>query len=582
MAPCRQTSPISMVDECKPGNAPRLLFSAMDASVATEIERAFAQAGHVVVSNSRNHRMEADVPLLVPEINPDHLKLIPGQQRERGWKGQIVTNPNCSTIVLTLALAPLKQFGISEIIVTTLQAISGAGYPGRRLDGHHRQRDPVHRRRRREDGAGDAEDPGRLRRGDVSSRWPPRSARTAIACRWWTATLCCVSVELKREARYRRRSARRSKAYRACRSRRNLPSAPPRPVIYMEQADRPQPRSDAERESGMAAFVGRLRECPVFDYKFVALRPQHGARRGRSRRAECRADALGRNARLMIVMKFGGTSVESAAAIETRRRHRPGAADARSPWWSFPPWARPRTSCWPSPAAAIAGQARRATRAAPRPARLPSRAKARRWSPLTPPRRPRRASSTSLSRSSTELVKGRRRAGRADAALHRRHLQLRRAALQLHRHARASALSGMPAAHVDSRDVIVTDKRHTQAAPLFPQTYARLAATIPPLAQDNVVVMGGFIGATEDGVTTTLGRGGSDFTAAIVGAGIGAEEIQIWTDVDGMLTADPTVMPGGHRVKTISFAEAAELAYFGAKVLHPQRWFPRSRRTFRC
>ena len=118
------------VDECKPGNAPRLLFSAMDAGVATEIERAFAQAGHVVVSNSRNHRMEQDVPLLVPEINPDHLKLVPGQQRARGWKGQIVTNPNCSTIGLVMALGPLKQFGITKVIVTTMQAISGAGYPG--------------------------------------------------------------------------------------------------------------------------------------------------------------------------------------------------------------------------------------------------------------------------------------------------------------------------------------------------------------------------------------------------------------------------------------------------------------------
>jgi len=133
---------------------------------------------------------------------------------------------------------------------------------------------------------------------------------------------------------------------------------------------------------------------------------------------------------------------------------------------------------------------------------------------------------------------------------------------------------GMLAEHVDSRRVILTDKRHTQAAPNFPETYARLAATVPPLAKDSVVVMGGFIGATEDGVTTTLGRGGSDFTAAIVGAGIGAEEIQIWTDVDGMLTADPTILPGGHRVKTISFAEAAELAYFGAKVLHPATVVP--------
>ena len=133
---------------------------------------------------------------------------------------------------------------------------------------------------------------------------------------------------------------------------------------------------------------------------------------------------------------------------------------------------------------------------------------------------------------------------------------------------------GMKAAHLDSRHLVITDRRHTQAAPNFPATYARLKAAVPPLAQDNVVVMGGFIGSTEDGVTTTLGRGGSDFTASIVGAGIGAEDIQIWTDVDGMLTADPTILPGGHRVKTISFAEAAELAYFGAKVLHPATVVP--------
>lgn len=133
---------------------------------------------------------------------------------------------------------------------------------------------------------------------------------------------------------------------------------------------------------------------------------------------------------------------------------------------------------------------------------------------------------------------------------------------------------GMDAVHVDSRSVVVTDRRHAQAAPLFAQTNAKLQATIPPLAAKHVVVMGGFIGSTEDGVTSTLGRGGSDYTASIVGAGIDAEEIQIWTDVDGMLTADPTVMPGGHRVKVCSFSEAAELAYFGAKVLHPATVLP--------
>jgi aspartate kinase len=133
---------------------------------------------------------------------------------------------------------------------------------------------------------------------------------------------------------------------------------------------------------------------------------------------------------------------------------------------------------------------------------------------------------------------------------------------------------GMRTEHIDSRDVIITDRRHTQAAPNFPETYKRLSETIPPIAAHSVVVMGGFIGSTEHGVTTTLGRGGSDFTAAIAGAGIAAEEIQIWTDVDGMLTADPTILSVGHRVKTISFAEAAELAYFGAKVLHPATVVP--------
>jgi aspartate kinase len=131
---------------------------------------------------------------------------------------------------------------------------------------------------------------------------------------------------------------------------------------------------------------------------------------------------------------------------------------------------------------------------------------------------------------------------------------------------------GMDTAHVDSRRVIVTDGRHTQAAPLFAATNARLREQVAPLPQ--VIVMGGFIAATEDGVTTTLGRGGSDYTASIVGAGIGAEEIQIWTDVDGMLTADPTIFPGGRRVDVCSFAEAAELAYFGAKVLHPATVLP--------
>src|SRR6266850_2094584 len=118
------------VEAATPGHAPKLVFSGLDSSVAGEIELAFAQAGHVIVSNSRNYRMEADVPLMIPEVNAEHLALLEVQARARGWKGRIVTNPNCSTVVLSMALAPLRQFGLETVMVTTLQAISGAGYPG--------------------------------------------------------------------------------------------------------------------------------------------------------------------------------------------------------------------------------------------------------------------------------------------------------------------------------------------------------------------------------------------------------------------------------------------------------------------
>ena len=135
--------------------------------------------------------------------------------------------------------------------------------------------------------------------------------------------------------------------------------------------------------------------------------------------------------------------------------------------------------------------------------------------------------------------------------------------------------SAIESVGVDARGIIVTDARHTRAMPLYSQTYSRLRESVLPLVQkDRVVVLGGFIGSTEDGITTTLGRGGSDFTAAIVGAGIDADEIQIWTDVDGVMTCDPKMVPEARRVKKISFAEAAELAYFGAKVLHPATLLP--------
>jgi aspartate kinase len=128
---------------------------------------------------------------------------------------------------------------------------------------------------------------------------------------------------------------------------------------------------------------------------------------------------------------------------------------------------------------------------------------------------------------------------------------------------------------VDARDCIVTDNSFTRAAPLYEETNAKLKELVQPLLKlGRVPVMGGFVGATRAGVTTTIGRGGSDFSAAIVGAGLGAEKIEIWTDVDGMMTTDPNLCPDARRIKVISFEEAAELAYFGAKVLHPATVLP--------
>ncbi len=141
--------------------------------------------------------------------------------------------------------------------------------------------------------------------------------------------------------------------------------------------------------------------------------------------------------------------------------------------------------------------------------------------------------------------------------------------------AAAFGARGVPAKLVDARQTIVTDATYNRALPLFDETNDRLRASVGPLVSDGCVpVMGGFLGATREGIPTTLGRGGGDFSAAIVGAGLGAERIDIWTDVDGMMTTDPSLCPDARRIKVLSFDEAAELAYFGAKVLHPATLLP--------
>jgi len=216
------------------------------------------------------------------------LKLVPRQQRVRGWKGQIVTNPNCSTVVLTMGLAPLKRFGITKVVATTLQAISGAGYPGvASMDivgnvipfiGGEEEKMQQETQKILGEFRGDRIEPLAAKVSAHCNRVPVVDGHTVT-----------VSVELSsKPAEADLRAAFDS--FRGVPQERQLPSAPSRPVIYMEEANRPQPRKDAERERGMAAFVGRLRACPVLDYKFVAL--SHNTVRGAAGAAVLNAELI--------------------------------------------------------------------------------------------------------------------------------------------------------------------------------------------------------------------------------------------------------------------------------------------------
>jgi aspartate-semialdehyde dehydrogenase len=273
VAPWKLTTPIPggaadrIVEACEPGKGPKVVFSGLDASVAGDIEAAFAAAGHIVVSNARNFRMDPLVPLLIPEINPDHLKLIGDQRNDKGWTGAIVTNPNCSTIVLAMALAPLRRFSINSVVVSTMQAVSGAGYPGvPSLDilgnvvpfigGEEEKMQSETRKILGGDG-------GRI----------PYPAAVSAHCNrvavldGHTMTVS-VSFETKppidaiKEA-MRNFAGKPQELW--------LPSAPQPPLVVTEEPNRPQPRLDADLGGGMAIMIGRVRECPVMHAKFVAL-----------------------------------------------------------------------------------------------------------------------------------------------------------------------------------------------------------------------------------------------------------------------------------------------------------------------
>jgi len=258
-----------VVEQAAPGKAPKLVFSGLDSSVAGEIEGAFASAGHVVISNSRNYRMDATVPLMIPEVNADHLKLLDTQASARGWKGRIVTNPNCSTIVLSMALAPLRQFGLKTVMITTLQAISGAGYPGVAswdilgnvipfIDGEEEKIETETQKIL-----------GKLSDGSVhphpvvvsasTTRVPVRDGHTeSIAVKFDQKPTAEAVIDAFNSFRGRPQELK-------------LPSAPVQPVVYLAERNRPQPALDVNRDGGMTVTVGRLRSCTVLDYKFIAL-----------------------------------------------------------------------------------------------------------------------------------------------------------------------------------------------------------------------------------------------------------------------------------------------------------------------
>jgi aspartate-semialdehyde dehydrogenase len=226
--------------------------------------------------------------LLVTEINPDHLKLLPEQKQKRGWSGQIVTNPNCSTIVLTMALAPLKRYGIKRVIVTTMQALSGAGYPGVASMDINGNVVPY---------IGGEEEKMQQETqkilGDfIDARVVPLAAAVSAACNRVPVVdghTIAVSVELeKKPSEAELIGAMRG--WRGIPQQKGLPSAPPCPLIYMEEQDRPQPRRDVDRENGMAIFIGRMRKCPALDYKFIAL--GHNTVRGAAGAAVLNAELM--------------------------------------------------------------------------------------------------------------------------------------------------------------------------------------------------------------------------------------------------------------------------------------------------
>jgi aspartate-semialdehyde dehydrogenase len=277
-----------------PGKGPKVVFSALDASVAGDIERAFAEAGHIVVSNARNFRMDAVVPLLIPEVNADHLALTARQCTARGWRGAIVTNPNCSTVFLAMVLAALRQFEPRAVVVSTMQAVSGAGYPGvASLDiignvvpfiGGEEEKMESETKKILGRVGGDGVEPHPVAISAHTNRVPVINGHTETISVGFGAPPPMADIRAALE-----RFAGRPQEM-------DLPTAPRRPIEYLEEQNRPQPRLDVDRGDGMTVCVGRLRPCKVLDYKLVAL--GHNTVRGAAGAAVLNAELMHAEGRL--------------------------------------------------------------------------------------------------------------------------------------------------------------------------------------------------------------------------------------------------------------------------------------------
>ncbi len=266
------------------------VLSALDANVAGEIEAAFAAAGYPVISNAKNFRMEEDVPLVIPEVNPGHINVIKRQQQKRGWrKGFIVTNPNCSTVGLVMALKPLHDlFRVSKVFVTTMQALSGAGYPGvASLD----ILDNVVPFIKGEEEKIQSETL-KLLGGFDGAQFQSAEMVVSAHCNRVQVRdghLECVSVELENQAAPEEIIAA-WRHFRPAIADKKLPSVPDPVLIYREEENRPQPRRDRDSGAGMAVTIGRLRHDPILHYKFAVL--SHNTVRGAAGAAIANAELL--------------------------------------------------------------------------------------------------------------------------------------------------------------------------------------------------------------------------------------------------------------------------------------------------